>query len=77
MTIHPCGSLPVTGITVSAWFCHHHMAWWAQVTRYTQTGDQDLTVDLSHSEQFGPFDGEDEVRAYIDLLVRAAVVTPA
>jgi hypothetical protein len=61
----PCGSLPVSGINVSAFFCHHHMAWSANVITHYQAGAEDTEVLHQAFMRFGPFDHEDEVRAWM------------
>ncbi len=65
MSTEPCGSLPVSGINVSAFYCHHHMAWSACVQTYTQQREGHLEEHTSESMRFGPFDSEDEVRAWM------------
>lgn len=68
-TTHPCGSLPVTGWTLSTWFCHHHMAYWLSVQRYTQATDSTFTYDATERREFGPFDTwEDVAEAAWDFL---------
>jgi hypothetical protein len=62
---HPCGSLPVSGISVSAFYCHHHQAWWATSMSHLQTSEFDLEVTASASMSFGPFDTEDDVKAWM------------
>jgi hypothetical protein len=61
----PCGSLPVSGINVSAFYCHHHLAWSANVVTHHQGGGDDVQVLHQQSMQFGPFDSEDDVRAWM------------
>ena len=63
--MEPCGSLPVSGINVSAHYCHHHQAWSTSVETWRQLDGERL--ELLHSAQmsFGPFDEEYEVRAWM------------
>ncbi len=65
MSSEPCGSLPVSGINVSAFYCHAHGAWSAHVITHYQAGGDDLEVLHQQSMRFGPFDSEDEVRAWM------------
>jgi hypothetical protein len=67
----PCGNLPVSGINVSAFYCHLHMAWTAYVITHLQDGGDDVTVIQDHSMQFGPFDTEDDVKAWMLRAVMA------
>jgi hypothetical protein len=68
----PCGSLPVSGIVVSAHYCHLHFAWCAYVTEHLETGEHDLEVLRQESIRFGPFDTREEVLAW---MVRALSVS--
>jgi len=61
----PCGSLPVSGITLSAHYCHHHMAWSAHVQTFRETTGGSPEVLHAESMRFGPFDEEYEVRAWM------------
>lgn len=63
---HPCGAVPVSGVTASAYYCHHHMAWFAAVASYDQTGADDLEHVRSESLDFGPFDSIDDVRRWLN-----------
>jgi hypothetical protein len=55
----------VSGINVSAFYCHHHQAWSASTSSYRQDGDKAMTLVGQASMSFGPFDSEDEVRAWM------------
>ncbi len=59
--LHPCGNLPVSGLTLSVWYCHHHQAYFAIRSRYTQTNDVDLVSDEYDRIEWGPFDTWDDV----------------
>ncbi len=61
----PCGSLPVTGINLSAHYCVHHQAWSTSVQTWRQHDGGDVELTHSASTSFGPFDQEDEVRAWL------------
>ena len=61
----PCGSLPVTGVAVSAFYCHVHMAWHAIVSEHIQTGEDDVQSIRSEHMRFGPFDQPAEVLAWM------------
>jgi hypothetical protein len=63
--LEPCGSLPVTGINVSAHYCVHHQAWSTNVQTWRQVDGRDVELTHSQSMSFGPFDTEDEVRAWM------------
>ncbi len=69
--LEPCGSLPVSGINVSAFYCHQHQAWSAATTSYRQDGSKAMTLIAQASISFGPFDSEDEVRAWMLRAVMA------
>ena len=64
-TSEPCGSLPVTTIHVGAHYCHHHMAWTADWFAYRQDEGEDPERIDGGIMRFGPFDTEDEVRAWM------------
>ena len=68
----PCGSLPVTGIAVSAFYCHVHMAWHAIVSEHIQTAEDAMQSIRSEHMRFGPFDQAGEVK---DWMVRALEVS--
>jgi hypothetical protein len=64
-THHPCGSLPVTGWSVSTWWCHHHQAYWASTFAYVDdTGGETHALDLKRID-FGPFDAWSDVEQWI------------
>jgi hypothetical protein len=65
MSTEPCGSLPVATIDVSATYCVVHQAWSAISMTTRQTADDDICVEASAKMSFGPFDDEDEVRAWM------------
>ena len=75
---HPCGSLPVTGIALSAWYCHHHQAWFAMASAYIEESG-DVIRPLRHRErEFGPFDNEADMQQWMvkQLLLMAGSHTP-
>ena len=61
----PCGSLPVAGIVLSAYYCCHHQAWSAGARTFRQTSEEELELLHEASMSFGPFDEEYEVRAWM------------
>jgi hypothetical protein len=63
--IEPCGSLPVTGVNVSAHYCVHHQAWSTAVQTWRQHAGDEVEMTHSATMSFGPFDTEDEVRAWM------------
>jgi hypothetical protein len=77
MSVEPCGSLPVTHLTVSAHYCRHHQAWSVNASIHTDTGTDDLHVVLSEHRTFGPFDHEDEVLAWLHARVERAATLPS
>ncbi len=66
---HPCGSLPISGLCISVWYCHHHQAYFASRSRYTQrSNDMPETQEYTHRE-WGPFDTWEDVTDWVcDLL---------
>ncbi len=65
MSKEPCGALPISGINVSAVYCHTHQAWSAHVQTFWERNTGDPTTTHSESIRFGPFDTEDDVRAWL------------
>ncbi len=65
MSHEPCGGLPTSGINVSAFYCHHHMAWTAYVTTHVERDGEQLDIVHQESMRFGPFDTEGEVHAWM------------
>jgi hypothetical protein len=55
----------VSGINVSAFYCHHHQAWTAHVITHHQTDQENLITRHEGQMSFGPFDSENEVRAWM------------
>ncbi len=64
-TAHPCGRLPVYGLALSAWYCHHHQAWWCTAMTYIQRSDDLPQRQEFDSIEFGPFDTNVEVMDWI------------
>ncbi len=64
-TQHPCPSLPVTGINVGAAYCVHHQAWSTSVQTWRQKDGEDVEMTHAESMSFGPFDTEEDVRAWM------------
>lgn len=62
---HPCGAVPVSGWSVSIWYCHHHQAYWGMVLRYTDSGHQAGAVSESTPVEWGPFDTWEMVQEWI------------
>jgi len=67
----PCGSLPVTGINVSAHYCVVHQAWSTSVQTWRELDGADLELLHSARMSFGPFDTEEDVRAWMLRAVMA------
>ena len=65
MTEHPCGSVPVSGWSVSIWYCHQHQAWWGFQSAYIQSGDDAVAPLSSDGLAWGPFDSFTDVLAWI------------
>jgi hypothetical protein len=65
MTTEPCGSLPTTGINVSAHYCVAHDAWSSHVQTWRHRAGDEVEVTHSQSMRFGPFDDEIEVRGWL------------
>lgn len=77
MTHHPCGSLPVHTVNVHAWYCSHHMAWWASVSRHSERADGHLEIVSQRTAEFGPFDTQTEVADFcVRYLVEGLNDTP-
>ncbi len=55
----------MSGINVSAFYCHRHLAWLGYVTTHVQRDGDRLDVIHQSTMQFGPFDTEDDVRAWM------------
>lgn len=72
-----CPALPVTGVSVSAWYCHHHLAWHAMSSRYTQGAEESISPEGGNECSFGPFDDAYDViswmRAEIEWLMLLGV----
>lgn len=72
---HPCGNLPVTGLSVSLWYCHHHQAWWACVDEYLQDrGDPEY--ESCRATQFGPFDSTEDVFIWVSRRLEERMIAP-
>lgn len=76
MTHHPCGALPVHTISAHAWYCEHHMAWWASVSRWVEAADEHLEVLDQKTMEFGPFDTPEEVRDFLMRWLTDGLVAP-
>jgi hypothetical protein len=74
---HPCGNVPVSGVSASAWYCHHHQAWWGSVTSYDQHGADDLEHVHHAATQFGPFDTRGEVSTFLATHLEQQIVAVA
>lgn len=61
---HPCGSLPVSGVHVSVWYCHHHLAWWATVSSTHQSAQEPIER-AGFEMEWGPFDTFEDVTSWI------------
>jgi hypothetical protein len=72
MSVEPCGSLPVTTVTVTAHYCEHHMAWTTNASIHRDTGVDDLQIVHSRHRTWGPFDYPSDVLNWMHL--EAAVV---
>jgi len=57
----PCGALPVVGVTVSAYYCESHQAWFGIGYRYREDGGGDPVMVSSRRVAFGPFDAIAEI----------------
>lgn len=68
-----CAAVPITHLSLDAYFCHHHQAWTITVSVYTDQGDPaKLQRQLWDSTAFGPFDGHDLPRQFaLDRLAEA------
>jgi hypothetical protein len=55
-----CASLPIHGVSMSAWRCSYHQAWSAHVM-VTHQDDDDVQVLSSAAQAFGPFDTAQDV----------------
>jgi hypothetical protein len=63
---HPCGGLPIDQLSLTAFWCEHHMAWWARAELYRWTGDEDgPELTATRSIEFGPFDQADDVLEWL------------
>lgn len=66
MTRHPCGALPVSGLLLNAWYCHHHQAWFASSASYVQTGSSEMTTERpTRAIEFGPFDERSAIEQWM------------
>lgn len=75
----PCAAVPLTQISVAAWYCHVHQAWCWTAMSFDQTAEEALHVRHSASGDFGPFDGVHEVltKLFAQLHHMATTVTEA
>lgn len=58
------------------WFCHHHQAYFANHSTYTETGSGGPIEHTSDYVTFGPFDSSTDVLQWLDSN-RAAIETMA
>lgn len=54
-----CAALPMTQVSVTAWYCHVHQAWDYRACVSLQTGDGEPRVLTGEEVSLGPFDGTD------------------
>lgn len=54
-----CAALPMTQVSITAWYCHVHQAWDYRACVSVQTGEDDLRVLHTEELSLGPFDGTD------------------
>jgi hypothetical protein len=73
MSVEPCGGLPVTHVTVSAHYCHTHMAWTTNAGTHTDDAAGTLTEIHSEHRTWGPFDSAWDVLSW--MTSRIEVVT--
>lgn len=68
---HPCASLPFTQLSLCAWYCHVHQAWFytAQIAR--QTGEDAIEALWSEHLELGPFDDEEALYEAFNRLLAA------
>ncbi len=76
MTQHPCGALPVAGLSLSVWYCQHHQAWWASAMTYDQQTDGEPVVRHAHSYSWGPFDTAEDVQRWLAKRVEEVPTLP-
>ncbi len=77
MSVEPCGSLPVTHLSVSAHWCEHHLAWSCNFHVARQTTDEDLEIRHMEHLAFGPFDSWDDVVDWIMSRLEDPSLPPA
>ena len=54
-----CAALPLTQLSIAAWYCHTHQAWCYMASVSTQTAGDELEVMAREEISLGPFDGLD------------------
>jgi hypothetical protein len=70
MEEHPCGNLPVHGVTLSLWYCpHHNSVWWLGYT-YDEMGGMNPEIGETRSGESGPLtiSSSDFRRVWTELL---------
>jgi len=72
---HPCGNLPVSGLSIALWYCHHHQAWWGHVDEYLQD-DGDPEYESLSSIEFGPFDSPEDVYLWASRRLEERLTLP-
>ena len=72
---HPCGALPLSTLSISAHYCHHHQAWFVRLERWLQQGEDVEVLGVTECD-FGPFDRFDEVLGWLATNARAALELP-
>lgn len=64
-TEHPCGSLPVSGWSVSVWYCHVHQNFWASQSRFIQRDGDAVELLSVDDPQWGPFDSSTDAQNWL------------
>lgn len=72
---HPCGSIPVTSLSVGLFYCHHHQAWFGHIYEVVENGGEP-GYEAYRDVEFGPFDTTEDVytwaiRRLEELLMRS------
>jgi len=65
MLHHPCGSLPVSGLSLGVWYCHHHQAFFATMMVYTERDGDEPERVAGGNVEWGPFDTPEDVQRWI------------
>lgn len=56
-----CASIPMTQVSLSAWYCHAHQGWCYSARIHVQDLDEVITTLHAHDGDLGPFDDPDEL----------------